>query len=127
MGNRIAKFEGEDRWIVYQSVTEACYTPIFFDELSAWLYAHHYTTISLAHPDRGSEYATAEQIIRFVRQSYGNVDDYQDQPLYLDEVADVTAGTKRGGQILTELHTTFLEHRLTGIAPAVRTAPQESD
>jgi hypothetical protein len=127
MGIRIAKFEGEDKWIVFQSVTESCYEPIFFDELSAWLYAHHYETIGSQHPDHRSdrEFKVGEEIIRFVRESYGGVDDYHDTELYLDEVADVTAGTRRGGQILAELHTAFLEHRLTGIPPAVRTAAEE--
>ena len=129
MGIRIAKFEGEDKWIVFQSVTESCYEPIFFDELSAWLFAHHYEQIGLQHPDHRSdrEFKVGEGIISFVRESYGGSDDYAETELYLDEVADVTQLLSRGDEILAELYTAFLEHRLTGIPPAVRTAPQESD
>jgi len=70
MGIRIAKFDGEDRWICYASATDACYEPIFLDELSAWLYAHVVTvrhSLVLEHP----EYAIGEEVQKFVKLTYG--------------------------------------------------------
>ncbi|MBA0086196.1 MAG: hypothetical protein HRJ53_14510 [Acidobacteria bacterium Pan2503] len=123
MGNRIAKFEGEDRWIVYASVTEACYEPIFFDELSAWLYAHYFSTISRIHDDRSREHTIGEEVTRFVHMTYGDSDEYAETPLYLDECASVTAGTTRGQAILSELTAAFTDwDRHSLVAPR---QPQE--
>lgn len=129
MGNRVAKFEGEDSWVVYASATGACYERIFFDELSAWLYAQIYSyaqsTISRSSIEREREYDLGDEVIRFIRQSYGGEDNFSETPLYLDEVASVTAGTREGGRILAELLTAFLEwDRHSLVAPR---QPQEAE
>lgn len=46
MGNRIAKFEGEKQWVVWQSNSMSAYSPIFDDELSALVFARLYSSSS---------------------------------------------------------------------------------
>jgi hypothetical protein len=126
MGNRIAKFEDQEEWIVYASVRMSCYQPIFGDELSAWLFAHFISSRErLAYQD---EYHLGERISKFIRLSYGGDDDYADGDLYIDECADVTAGTTRGSEILSEFVEAFYEWRAEpSINPPVRIAKQTFD
>jgi hypothetical protein len=116
MGIRIAKFDGEDRWICYASATDACYEPIFLDELSAWLYAHVVTvrhSLVLEHP----EYAIGEEVQKFVKLTYGNTDEFAEGDVYLDDVASITAGrigtfgTTRGDEIMEELERAYFTWR----------------
>lgn len=116
MGIRIAKFDGEDRWICYASATDACYEPIFLDELSAWLYAHVVTvrhSLVLEHP----EYAIGEEVQKFVKLTYGGTDEFAEGEIYLDDVASITAGrigtfgTTRGDEIIEELERAYFTWR----------------
>lgn len=126
MGNRIAKFEGQDRWVVYQSVTDALYVPIFFDELSAELYAYHYGVISINDPDWRNEGNVGSDVSHFIKLSYGGADDFAEGDVYLDECA--TAGTARGLAFIDELHSAFLEWRKDQtIAPPQRTEHQGAE
>jgi len=122
VGIRIAKFEGEERWVCYASATDACYEPIFFDELSAWLYAH---VVALKHSLvlEKPEYAIGEEVQKFVKLSYGDTDDFAEGDVYNDETASATsshawAGQRPltyiyhpGDQILEELSVAYFEWR----------------
>lgn len=118
MGNRTAKFEGEDHWIVYRSVSGACYRPIFSDELSAELYAFCQSSLLNGSLDQDREYALGEEMMRFVRMSYGDLDDYAETDLYLDELASISVGSRRGHDILSELYDAFRRwNRRSLVAP----------
>lgn len=76
MGIRIAKldtgYEGLEMWAVYQSVTDALFAPIFYDELSAEIYAHHYYEVEKTSLDWVEEYHVGELVMEFVRLLYGD-------------------------------------------------------
>jgi len=129
MGNRIAKIEGMDWWVVYRSASGALYEPMFSDELSAWLFAR---VLDFPHgPD--ADYALGQDVTTFVKLSYGGEDDWYETPLYVDEVASVTAGTiairwNRGEEILEELLAAFKVWRQDKrVAPPVRVERQEAE
>lgn len=42
MGNRVIKFEGEDRWAVWQSTSESMWSPTFLAEMDAAIFAEWY-------------------------------------------------------------------------------------
>lgn len=48
MGTRVAKIENERWWVVYQSTAMSTYSPIFYDQLSALMFARLYTSSSRA-------------------------------------------------------------------------------
>lgn len=128
MGNRIAKFDGEDTWVVYQSVTEAAFEPLFHDELSANLFAWHLSRVGALHPDWKNDYQVGEDIIRFVRLSYGGGDNFADGEVYLDEVQYATSSGRRGEQILDDLQAAFQAWRKDKTAPVqVRQLEVEPD
>jgi hypothetical protein len=126
MGNRIAKFADQEEWIVYASVRMSCYQPIFGDELSAWFFAHLISSRErLPYQD---EYHLGEQVSEFIRQSYGDGDDFADGDVYADECADITAGLKRSSGILDELVEAFYAWRAEPSSkPPVRIAKQTFD
>jgi hypothetical protein len=75
MGVRIAKLESDysfGTWIVYQSVNDSCFRPMFFQELAAQLFAHHYGNLrDLKHADWSSEIKIADSIVTFLRALFG--------------------------------------------------------
>lgn len=128
MGNRIAKFDGEETWVVYQSVTGSAFSPLFYDELSAWLYAHHWENIPTTHKDWHNQHLVGGDVQRFIRLSYGDSDHFDEGDVYLDECADVTAGTKRGNGILSELWEAWYNWRKNPAEPPpVRQAVTDGD
>jgi len=114
MGNRIAKIEGLDWWVVYQSTVGALYEPIFHDELSAWLYAR------VADSRRGDvTYSLGRDVSHFVKLSYGAEDDFYNTAVYQNDLSAVTCAV--GPDVLFNLYLAFLEwQKNTAIAPPVR-------
>jgi hypothetical protein len=72
MGCRVAKFEGEDTWVVYQSTSGAMFEPMFSNELSALLFAHHWYQVGLTSEDWKREMSVGNDVASFVRALYGD-------------------------------------------------------
>jgi len=87
MGCRVAKFEGEDVWVVYQSVTDAVFDPMFYTELAARLYARHWCMVGLGHKDWGRQYDTGAEVSAFILALYG--EDPENHPDYFNVLAAV--------------------------------------
>jgi hypothetical protein len=107
MGIRIAKFENDETWVVYQSTSGVCFEPMFYDCLSAWLYARHYGTIGRNHEDWDHEKQVGDTVQRFIRTLYEEQPD--DHPDYIDVLATVTSNG--GTKVLDALHEAFMEWR----------------
>jgi len=108
MGNRTAKLEGEDIWIVYQSVTDAVFSPMFRDELSAELYAFHWYQVGLTSPEWGKEHTVGDEVMGFIRALYG--EEPQENRIYWQVLADVQSGRTRD-RTIKNLWLVFAEWR----------------
>ena len=99
MGNHIAKLEGQDLWIVFQSTVGANYEPMFRDELSAWLFAH---VVTGCPGLEAGEYSLGRDVQHFVRLSYGGGVLFNETDVYLNELADVTGGLGSRPQLVID-------------------------
>lgn len=107
MGIRVAQLQSENVWVVYHSTTGSLYEPMFYDELSAWLFAHVAGQFPATAP-MSSEKGWGDDVQRFVKLAYGGEDNFDDGEVYIDELTDVGVGTTRGREIVDELYTALL-------------------
>jgi hypothetical protein len=88
MGQRVAEMKqpGEEYtvgWMVYQSTSGACFTPIFSNQLAAELFALALGDIFPCW-DEDSEFILARQVNEVVREQFG--DEPEEHPLYDDAI-----------------------------------------
>ena len=124
MGIRTAKLENEDVWIVYQSVTDACFSPMFYDELSANLYALHWYKVGALSDEWQKEHTVGEDVMRFIRLLYGEELEKNDENW--DVLAEVTSCRTRHST-LEDLWLAFATWRKDQSKPPVFLRPKEEE
>jgi hypothetical protein len=83
MSNCVAKLEDASNWIVYQSVTAACFTPIFGSRLAAEMFATYYRGLPIGAPEweDAKQIRSAADFTAYIEDAFGADPDEKDPGL----------------------------------------------